>query len=226
VPVVVHENWRWQPWFREAHRLIQSGAIGAPLCYEFRMRQRDGIGPQAYPNQPYFREMPRLLIHETLVHPIDTARYFFGDVRSVHARMRRLNPGIAGEDRALLTLSHESLVDGVVDGHRFLDPDPPGPAMGETVVEGEAGVLHINAPGEITINRRTVYAPGALPGYKGDSVRAMQLHFIDCLQSGTQAESSVIAYWNTFAAVEAAYESATSGRVVAVNEIEHAEERQ
>src|SRR4051794_26015053 len=27
VPVMVHENWRWQPWFREAYRLICAGVI-------------------------------------------------------------------------------------------------------------------------------------------------------------------------------------------------------
>lgn len=217
VPVMVHENWRWQPWFREAHRLVRDGAVGNPLCYRFRIRQRDGAGPSAYPNQPYFREMPRLHIHETLVHPIDAARYFFGDVASVFARVRRVNPIIAGEDRALLTLVHQSAVDGVIDGHRFLDPDPPGPAMGETVIEGDSGVLRINAPGEITINGKIVSpAPLDLPGYKGDSVRAVQAHFLECLRTGAPMESSVAAYWNTFATVDAAYASVLSGCAVAV----------
>jgi len=217
VPVMVHENWRWQPWFREAHRLIGQGAIGEPLCYHFRIRQRDGWGPRAYPNQPYFRDMPRLHIHETLVHPIDTSRFFFGDVRSVYARVRRLNPAIAGEDRALLSLLHTGNVDGVIDGHRFLDPDPPGPAMGETVIEGHAGVLRISAAGEITINGRTVWAaPEGLSGYKGDSARAVQMHFVQCLRDGTCTECGVKDYWNTFATVEAAYASVASNCAVAV----------
>ena len=29
VRLMVHENWRWQPWYREALRLIQSRAIGS-----------------------------------------------------------------------------------------------------------------------------------------------------------------------------------------------------
>jgi D-apiose dehydrogenase len=217
VPVMVHENWRWQPWYREANRLIREGAIGAPLGYRFRLRQRDGAGENAYPNQPYFRQMPRLLIHETLVHPIDTARFFFGNVKSIYARIRRINPVIAGEDRALLTLVHESDLDGLIDGHRFLDPEPPGPAMGETVIEAESAVLRINAPGEITIGGNVVYpAPVNLPGYKGDSVRAVQKHFIECLRNGTPMEPSVANYWNTFATVEAAYRSVDSGCAVAV----------
>lgn len=215
-PLMVHENWRWQPWFRQAHRLISDGAIGQPICHHFRIRQRDGLGGNAYPNQPYFREMPRLHIHETLAHSIDTARYLFGDVCSIHACVRRLNPLIAGEDRALLTVSHVSGVDGVIDGHRFLDPDPPGPAMGDTVIEGHSGVLRISAPGEITLNGKSIYMPGELPGYKGDSARAAQMHFIECLRTSAAMESSIANYWNTFAAVDAAYTSVSSQRTIAV----------
>lgn len=218
VPVMVHENWRWQPWFRQAKRLIEEGAIGEPLCYQFRVRQRDGWGADAYPNQPYFREMPRLHIHETLVHHIDTSRFFFGDIASVFARIRRINPVIAGEDRALLTLVHQSGLDGIVDGHRFLNPDSPGQAMGDTRIEGASGVLLVNAAGEITVDGQVVYSPGDLPGYKGDSVRAVQIHFVTCLREGVPMESSVAGYWNTFATVEAAYDSAASGCAVEVND--------
>jgi len=216
VPVMVHENWRWQPWYRESRRLIADGAIGRPICYHFRIRQRDGLGEAPYPNQPYFREMPRLLILETLVHPIDTARYFFGDVGSIHARTRRLNPLIQGEDRAVLTLRHVSGVDGVIDGHRFLDPDPPGPAMGDAILEGDAGHLRISAPGEIFLNGASVFNPPSLAGYKGDSARAVQMHFLECLRRGSEMESSVANYWNTFAAVEAAYRSASTQSEAAV----------
>ncbi len=216
VPVVIHENWRWQPWFREAKRLIGDGAIGAPLCYQFCIRQRDGAGAGAYPLQPYFRQMPRLHVHETLVHSIDTARFFFGDVASVFARLRRVNAAIAGEDRAALSLQHVAGVDGLIDGHRFLDPDPPGPAMGETVLEGSEGRLRILASGDILLNGRTVFEAPGTPGYKGDSVLAVQQHFLDCLRTGTEAESSLRNYWNTFATVDAAYRSADGGCAIAL----------
>src|SRR4051812_1305091 len=49
--VMIHENWRWQPWFRAAKVMVDSGAIGKPVGYYFRTRQRDGLGPCPYPNQ-------------------------------------------------------------------------------------------------------------------------------------------------------------------------------
>jgi len=219
VPVMVHENWRWQPWFRKAKSLMDSGAIGAPIGYQFRVRQADGMGPRPYPNQPYFAQMPRLLIYETLIHFVDTARFLFGDIDSVQAHLRRLNPIIQGEDRAILILSHVSRVDGTVDGHRFRDPEPPGPAMANTFLEGEEGSLRVLATGEILMNGASVYKPGALIGYKGDSVRATQERFLDHLRTGKAMESSVQNYLGSFAATSAAYISVSERRTVFLSEL-------
>ena len=38
VPLMVHENFRWQPWYRIAHEMIRRGDIGSPICYGFRSR--------------------------------------------------------------------------------------------------------------------------------------------------------------------------------------------
>ncbi len=219
VPVMVHENWRWQPWFRKAKALIDDGAIGIPLCYGFRVRQGDGQGTNAYPNQPYFREMSRLLVYETIVHFLDTARFFFGEISSVQARLRRLNPLIRGEDRALLLTSHQSEVDGVIDGHRFLNLFPAGPSMAETTIDGDRGALRILATGEIFRDAEILFEPETYCGYKGDSVRAVQQHFIDHLRTGCPLESSIAAYLGSFAAAEAAYKSAQEGREIFLQDL-------
>lgn len=218
VPVMVHENWRWQPWFREAKSLIEKGAIGAPICYQFRVRQADGMGPRPYPNQPYFAHMPQLLVYETLIHFVDTARFLFGDIESVQAHLRKLNPIIAGEDRAILVLSHMNSVDGVIDGHRFRDPEPPGTGMANSFLEGEEGSLHILATGEIHSKGQCLYQPGALAGYKGDSVRATQEHFLAHLRTSSALETSIENYLGSFAATAAAYVSASERRTVFLNE--------
>jgi predicted dehydrogenase len=217
--LMIHENWRWQPWYRAAKVMIDAGAIGRPVGYYFRTRQRDGLGPNAYPNQPYFREMPRLLIHETLIHHIDTAGFLFGKIHSVYAHARRYNKAIQGEDRALVTLVHESGVDGLVDGHRFLNPEPPGPAMGEAWLDGCDASLQINASGGITIKGEQVWEPPPTEGYKGDSVLAVQQHFINCLASGEEFETSARQYLASFAATEAAYRSIAERREVAMSEL-------
>jgi D-apiose dehydrogenase len=210
VRVMIHENWRWQPWYREAKRRIEAGDIGQPTTYYFRHRQRDGLGPNPYPNQPYFKEMPRLLMYETLVHYIDTARFFFGEIEGVYARTRRQNPVIKAEDGATIVLEHPG-VTGTISGNRYLNPEKPGPAMGEAFLEGDESWIRIMANGDLSLGGELVWQWPATEGYKGDSVKATQQHFVECLGSGQPFESEVDEYMPTFAAVEAAYRSAESG---------------
>ncbi|MEP7367295.1 MAG: hypothetical protein ABI972_28885, partial [Acidobacteriota bacterium] len=56
-------------------------------------------------------------------------------------------------------------------------------------------------------------------GYKGDSVRATQEHFLDHLRTGKQLENSVESYLGSFAAAAAAYISADEKRTVFLREL-------
>lgn len=219
VRLMIHENWRWQPWYRAAHELIERGDIGAPIGYGFRFRRRDGLGDEPYADQVYFRTQRKLIVQQTLVHHMDTARFLFGEIEAVIAEASRRNPRIAGEDQAILTLTHESGVHGWVDGHRFLDPQPNGPAMGDAFFEGEQGILTIPATGDVYRNGVLAWRNEITAGPLGDSVRATQEHFITCLRDGAPFESSGRAYLHTFAAVEAAYRSVAEQRSVAPAEI-------
>ena len=213
--LMIHENWRWQPWYRQVKERIAGGEIGEAITYRFRIRKRDGAGAEPYLAQPYFRLMPRLLIHETMVHPIDTARFLFGALSAVSARIDRRNPAIAGEDMCQLVLAHSSGLAGVADGNRFVDLAPDSPPLGDAEFEGERGVLRVEPTGDVTRNGQLVWRNQVPTGYRGDSVLATQRHFIDCLRSGAPFETSAEGYLESFAAVEAAYRSAAeSGRAV------------
>jgi predicted dehydrogenase len=211
--VMAHENWRWQPWHREMKRRLAAGDIGAPLSYHLTMTSNDGYGEAPYPNQPYFKDMPRLLMFESLVHPVDVARFYFGRIEKVFAVTRRRNPAIAGEDRALITLVHRE-VEGVVEGHRFALPEPPGVAMGHSFVEGEKGHLRALANGDVYLGGELVWRNRVETGYKGDSVKATQEHFVECLRTGAAFETNLEDYIETYGAVEAAYVSAREARAL------------
>jgi predicted dehydrogenase len=219
VPFMVHENWRWQPWYRAAHEMIRRGDIGTPIGYGFRTRTRDGIGEEAYPRQPYMRGLHRFLIDEALVHHFDTARFLFGDICSIYANVGKLNPKIAGEDRAIVVLNHHHGVTGWVDGHRFLNPNPDGPAMGEALLEGDAGVLLIMSTGDVYRDNVLASKNNVSTGYRGDSVYATLVHFTRSLIEKTPFETSGRDYLKTFAAVEAAYRSAVERRMVFLAEV-------
>lgn len=219
VRLMIHENWRWQAWYRVARQMITRGDIGAPIGYGFRTRTRDGMGDDPYPKQPYFRQLARLLIDEALVHHIDAARFLFGEIESIYAQASRRNPNVAGEDQAILVLTHKKAVHGWIDGHRFLDPDPEGPAMGDAFFEGERGTISIPATGDVYRDRVLAWKNDVTEGYRGDSVRATQAHFISCLKDGTDFESGGREYLRTFAAVEAAYRSVRERRSICLTEI-------
>jgi len=220
IPFMVHENWRWQPWYRAAHDLLSRGQIGTPLLYYMKTRHRDGVGPDPFPCQSYVRDLERFFIDETLVHHIDTGRYLFGDVNSIFAQARTLNPAVRGEDQAILLLSHASGLPGIVDGHRYLDPDPPGPVMGEAFIDGELGVLRISPTGDLLHEGKLVWRFEPGEGYRGDSVGATQRHFIECLTTGLPFESGGREYLEkTFSAVEAAYRSLGEKRAIGLSEI-------
>lgn len=225
VRLLVHENWRWQPWYRESRRLLESGALGEPFSVSFLMRTGDGRGPEPYAVQPYFRSMPRLLIYETLVHFLDTFRFLLGEIDSVFCETARINPVIAGEDAAWIQLHFRSGAHGLIDANRISGHAPPPPAFGELRVECARAVLFMDGYGRLALQQHgeQPQAHGyAIPetGYKGDSVFAFQQHAAACLRAGAPCESEGQTYLRTVRLVEACYESAASRRAVDMEEYE------
>jgi len=221
VRLLIHENWRWQPWYREAKRLIGQGRLGRVFHLAFRMRTGDGRGASPYLVQPYFREMPRLLLYETVVHFLDTFRYLGGDLESVFCQTNRINATIQGEDYALVLVSFSNGANGVIDANRISGMLPPEVAFGEFRIEGEEAMIRIAPDGNLYLTgygKPEIRHPLRVPseGYKGDSVHAVQQHFAACLVSGEAAESEGAGYLKTVRAVEACYRSAETGLPVRI----------
>ncbi|MCD0460435.1 cyclase family protein [Roseiconus lacunae] len=225
-PVMVHENFRFQPWYREIHRIIESGVIGDRIVnLSMRTRMGDGWGEDAYlDRQPYFRTMPRLLIHETGVHFIDTFRYLAGEPIDCFAELRRHNSVIVGEDACHLRLHFRGGAVATWDADRYHESlsDQPRYTFGELLVEADGGSLWLNNEGEITLKplgrsaERHDYQPST-SGFAGDCVFACQQHFLDVLEGRVECETSPQEYLKTLRVVEAAYESHRTGQVVALS---------
>lgn len=151
--IVIHENFRFQPWYRQVRDLLQAGLLGTVYQARFDLRPGDGRGQDAYlDRQPAFQSMPKLLIHETAVHFFDLFRWMLGDVKNVFASLRRLNPAIAGEDAGVVVMQHTSGAQSIFDGNRLSDhvADNPRRVMGEFLIEGEGGALRVDGQGEVT----------------------------------------------------------------------------
>lgn len=225
LPFMVHENFRFQPWYREIKRLLDSGTIGRRL-HSLTMRSRlgDGWGQDAYlSRQPYFRSMPRLLVHETGVHFVDTFRYLAGEIVECSAELRRLNHVIAGEDTGMLQMRFASGGIGVWDANRYNESlaENPRYTFGEMLIEADGGSLWLNPDGGITIKPlgqpayRHNFSPSTL-GFGGDCVYACQQHFLDVLEGRVICETSPSEYLKSLQVVEALYESSQRRRPVSL----------
>lgn len=220
VPIIVHENFRFQPWYSAVKSQLDNGALGDVYEGTFRLRPGDGQGPEAYlARQPYFQKMPRFLAHETLVHIIDVFRYLFGDVASVYADLRQLNPVIAGEDAGLIILTFENGRRAVIDGNRLVDHAAENRrlVMGDMWIEGSEGVIRLNGDGGLYERPHDSNAEKAIPydwqniGFGGDCVYQLNKHVLDCLDAGTIPMNTAPAYLENLCIVEAVYQSNEAG---------------
>lgn len=220
IPLIIHENFRFQPWYRAIRKAIDAGDIGTPMQATFRLRPGDGQGPDAYlARQPYFRQMSRFLVHETAVHWIDTFRFLFGDPTAVYADLRRINPAIAGEDAGLIIFDHPGGKTSLYDGNRHLDHSAENArcTMGEGLFEGTDGTLALWGDGSVTLRKfgdiaeQTILQPTAAGGFGGDCVRHLQDHVVAGLRTGAPFENTARAYLMVMTIEEAIYRAAETG---------------
>jgi predicted dehydrogenase len=227
IDLIVHENFRFMPWFREMRRLIEAGHFGDVYGVSFRLRPGDGQGPNAYlERQPYFQTMPRLLVAETAVHFIDTFRYLMGEVASVSARLRRLNPAIVAEDAALITFEFESNSTGLFDGNRLSSHPTRNPrrTFGEMWLEGSRGVMRLDgearlwwAPhqgAEIQHN----YDHGSDACFGGGACGNLQKHVIEAIDTQRPFENRAQDYLRNILIQEAIYASHNTGQRINLSE--------
>jgi D-apiose dehydrogenase len=219
--LMVHENFRWQSAIRAAAAALQSGSIGRPFFGRVSFRSAFDV----YAAQPYLATGERFIIEDLGIHALDVARYLFGDVSGVTARIARVNPAIRGEDVATMMLDHASGVTSIVDcsyATRLAEEHFP-----QTLIEidGADGTIRLDAGYRLTVttpggSHAEDVSPTLLPWAERpwhniqESVLAIQRHWVDCLRADTQPETSGADNLKTLALVEAAYLSAAEGRSI------------
>jgi len=222
VRFMVHENWRWQPWYRKIKEIQRAGTIGEFTHLYFRMRMGDGWGENAYlDRQPFFRDYPRLLIYETGVHFIDTFRYLLGEVTEVFANLRRLNPVIDGEETGQVFFRFAGGATAILDANRYNEVESPSPRFTFGALRIDAMGGHLTMDTESNIRLKPLGGDGFQVDYPrvnlnfcGDCVYFLQRHFVDCMLSAQEFESNGEDYLKTLRVVDAVYESAAKGQAV------------
>lgn len=221
VRLMVTENWRWLQPFQAIKRVLDQGVLGK--LHSARYIHTDYYTPRMAPGvelpQPFFRDMPRLLFYEMGGHWFDTWRYLFGTPDRLYAETHRTSPYIKGEDAGIVVLGYDDFY-GFMDmswaTRQKLD-QPLGDIVGpihleQLVIDGELGTLKLYTSGKMTIvsqdgaREDTILETSELD--HEESHYRLQSHFIDCLESGAEFQTSGADHLITLRMVFGVYASA------------------
>src|SRR5205807_3061659 len=109
IRLMVHENWRFRPWYRQMARWLSDGRIGDLLYCNISMfssgllDNENGRRP-ALERQPSLRTEDRLMIADVLIHHLDVARWLLGPLQVAYARSARTLSYVTGETLATIVL--------------------------------------------------------------------------------------------------------------------------
>lgn len=227
VRLMINENFRWQAWYRHAKYLLDQGNLGRPFLMRLSERARWTL-PHFNHAQAYFAEMPRLAAYEMGVHYIDTCRFLFGDPQTIYARLHHISPAIVGDDVQVLTLAYPNLTCVVsmswasrpVLGVDTPADDTPALPPPRFEIDGMRGTLALQANGAMRLERDTDHQDWQFDWDTRPTSRTGPLqHFVECLRSGAEFETSGAYTLTTMALVYGAYLSAQVNRPVTANEM-------
>lgn len=226
VPLMVHENFRWQSAIQKVKAVLDSGEIGGVFWGRVSFRSAYDV----FSGQPYLAEGERFIVEDLGIHALDIARFLMGDALSVSAVIKRVNPRIKGEDVATMLLDHGQGVASVVDCSYATAQEEELFPQTLLEIDGSKGTLRLGANYKLTVTsggktRKEDFAPRLLPWASRpwhniqESVAHIQQHWVDCLANGKEPQTSGADNIKTFALVEAVYQSAASGQTVRLADV-------
>jgi predicted dehydrogenase len=218
VPLMVHENFRWQAPIRAVREVLESGRIGEVFWGRVSFRSAYDV----FSGQPYLATSDRFIIEDLGIHILDIARFLFGDVRRLSAATKTVNPRIKGEDVATMLMVHENGVNSVCDCSYATKLEEELFPQTLLEIDGSRGTIRLSANFELTIHSDGVtdkqrVAPvlhdwASRPWHNiQESVYSIQKHWVECLASQRVPETSGQDNLKTMALVAAAYQSAAGG---------------
>ena len=228
VPLLVHENWRWQAPIRRLKRILDEGTIGTP----FRARVDFITGFPVFDNQPFLRELPQFILTDIGSHILDAARFLFGEATSLYCQTRRVHADIKGEDVATVMMRMGDGGTTVVCNMAYAGNHLERDRFPETFVfvEGDKGSVELGpdywirvttASGTEAVREAPPRYAWADPAY--DVVQASIVPCCANLAAGLRgegvAETTAEDNLKTVRLVFASYASAEGGRVIDPGEL-------
>jgi D-apiose dehydrogenase len=144
-------------------------------------------------------------------------------VTEVYAHLRRLNPVIRGEETGQVFFRFASGATAIWDANRYNEVECPSPryTFGQMRIDAMGGHLALDTESKLRLKLlgqlgMDVEYPHENVNFAADCVYTLQRHFVECMQSGGEFESTGEDYLKTLRVVDAVYESARLGQAVKV----------
>ena len=222
VPLMVHENFRFQAPLMAVRRVLEAGEIGTP--YFGRVSFRTGYDIIA--GQPYLAREEKFIILDLGIHVLDMARVYFGEAETVYAQTQQIRPNIVAEDMATMLLRHRSGATSIVECSYSSQISPEPFPQTLVHIEGTRGSVQLHLGYRMSVlsdgvtREEMVDSPllswTSQPWHTAqESVLNTQRHWIECLRTGRAPQTSGADNLRTYALVDAAYRSAAERRAVA-----------
>ncbi|TMH12899.1 MAG: Gfo/Idh/MocA family oxidoreductase [Betaproteobacteria bacterium] len=207
--LMVHENWRFRPYYRQISDWLRSARIGRVVQAQMTVLS-SGLIPDAdgklpvIVRQPFIATLDRALVMEVLIHQIDTLRFLLGDMQVAHSQLGKTCRATVGEDRAFVTFDAVSgaavglLANLCTHGEPPLKPDT-------LVLVGEDGCIRLDGDTLRCHGPRPAEQHYDLAACYLDSYAATIAHFVGALASGSEFETAPADNLRTLKLVEDIY---------------------
>jgi len=209
VRLMVHENWRFRPHFRQIKRWLDEGRIG-PIRQAIMIVLTSGLIPDAdgkmysVERQPFFATLTRMLLMESLIHEVDAVRFLVGPMTLEAARLARSRHGLPGDDRATMMLTTPSGAAVVIVGD-FCAHGHSQRQFDDLDILGEDGAIRLSGTTLELFGRQPEKLALDLEGNYVAAYRDTIGHFLDRLDDGKPFETGPEDNLQTLRIVERAY---------------------
>jgi len=212
IRLMVHENWRFRPWYRALKRQFDDGAFG-DLRWAGMATISSGLLPDASGRRPALERQPfmahekRLAIAEVLIHHIDVMRWLLGPLKLLSARTAHKLPEVQGETLASLFLETAQGAPVTIIGDMAAPGFSPRTDDRLEVVGSKASAVFDRSVLTLMTAVERTEPFDFDQGYQA-SFDGVIRHFIDRLVDGGPFETDVTDNLETLRIVEQAYAAA------------------
>lgn len=219
----IHENYRWQAPVRRFKEILDSGVIGRP----FKARVTFLSGFPVFENQPFLAELKQFIITDMGSHILDVTRFLFGEAKTLWCQTRSINPGIKGEDLAVVMMEMQNGMPVYTEMSYASIVEHDSFSTVHILVEGEKGSVYLGPKFEIrTTTRQGTKSevvkfpsyPWADPDYivNHESGIPLSRNILSDMMKQGKAENTGEDNFKTVQLVWTCYESAASGRKIEI----------